>query len=405
MGTGASILLFMVIYLFLSPGNSDFFNMSLPDQPVKFVNVKIMGRDGGQPSWYFEAENGYSTKNQDVTVLNYVSSGEIFKDGDPILRNLDVRQARIYREKKEIEAFKTVNDNSSKEAGFLNATINLAKLENKEKERKTDNYFITAEYMKFYQNEKRSEARRNVKAKGARYIIRAEYMEIDHDKEFSRFSDTVRLYRKGLFLTCSTLEFNSKEEKIDSVGAVNFTLYQKGRRTGAIAQKLTAYTDETKNIELAGPIFLSQAKKNVTAQNAIINESNNTLVLKGSIEAIFEKAQQILKPETIQQIENEETKAALREKTKLTSNQLMIYSNTENADAAGNVIITQSNKQARSDTASYNEKKDELTMTGNVWIKKENGWVKCQRVVVDIKNEAFTAVGEVKTEFILKKNR
>jgi lipopolysaccharide assembly outer membrane protein LptD (OstA) len=405
-GTGSSILLFLFIYLFLAPGDRDFYEKSLPDKPVKFEQIKISGRTEGHPSWYFEAESGYSNKNQELTILADVTSGEIYKNDQPVLKDLHMKEAKVYRSSKEFEGFKHSNGAPSTESGYLTATLNLAQLTpSKEgtKKQKPDYYSINADYLKYSENRKTTLIKGSVNVSGKKYKILSGIMEIDHDKEISRFSDNVRLYRKNLFLNCSTLEYLSKDEKIISTGKLTFILTQKKRKTNAMAESLTAFNDDKKDMLLGGPIYLSQTKKTVSADNATINESNKILELKGHVKAIFDKGQNILSPDTLKQIDSSETKDFLKNKTNLTADRLVIFTDTENSQVYGNVVITQKNKEARSDFASYDEKNDQIIMTGNVEIKKENGWVKCKKVFVSIKDESLTAQGEVRSEFMLKK--
>lgn len=405
-GTGSSILLFFIIYLFLAPGDREFYDQNLPDRPVQFHSIKIMGRNEGQPSWYFAAESGYSTKNQETTVLENVSSGEIFRGGEPVLKDMRLREAVIHRQSKEIEGFKAPNGLPSTESGYLSAQLNMAELtppKAGEKKKRPIFYTITADYLKYSENNKKTEIKGQVRASGKKYTVYGGLMEIDHEKEISRISENVRLYRKNFFLSCSTLEYISKDEKIISSGKLKFILTQAKHKTNALATSLVAYNDEAKDILMGGPIYLSQAKKSATADQANLNEAKHTLTLTGGVDAVFEKGQQILDPEDLRKIDNPETKEILKQKTQLLSDSLLIFTDTENAQASGKVIITQKGKEAHSDFASYDEKKDQIVMTGNVEIKKENGFVKCQKVIVLIRDESFTAIGEVKSEFIIKR--
>jgi lipopolysaccharide export system protein LptA len=100
-------------------------------------------------------------------------------------------------------------------------------------------------------------------------------------------------------------------------------------------------------------------------------------------------------------LKNTEAKKILKEKTVLTSDELIFSTRTGDARASGSVIVSQRQREAKADRAVYNDKDETLLLSGNVFLKKGKDWISCRKVIVSVKNETFEAIGSVEAEFKL----
>jgi lipopolysaccharide assembly outer membrane protein LptD (OstA) len=110
-----------------------------------------------------------------------------------------------------------------------------------------------------------------------------------------------------------------------------------------------------------------------------------------------------MKEKSAEKVKGEEAKGALQEKTVITCNRLRL--STENGDctAYGKVLVSQKDKEAKSDEAFYQEESENIILTGNVYMKRKNDWVKANKVIVSVDKETFEAIGAVETIFKVKK--
>jgi lipopolysaccharide export system protein LptA len=65
------------------------------------------------------------------------------------------------------------------------------------------------------------------------------------------------------------------------------------------------------------------------------------------------------------------------------------------------VEVTQKGREARSETAVYDDKNETLTLTGNVHMKKAKEWISAGKVIVSVRDETFEALGSAEAQFKL----
>jgi lipopolysaccharide assembly outer membrane protein LptD (OstA) len=231
--------------------------------------------------------------------------------------------------------------------------------------------------------------------------IFAQNIDIDHNSKIAYISNAVTLKRKDGFLNTLRMQYKSDEEKLIAENQVELEIQEGAFKTAVKCDQASFFTDYQKDMGLKGNIEVSQGKKLAIGEEGIYSQKNKTLDLGGNVKAVFEKAQIILKKESAENLKNPEAKTILEEKTIVTSEKLVLSTVTGDAGASGSVHVFQKGKEARGDLAEYNEKKETLTLTGNVSMKKDADWVKCKKVVVSVKDETFEAFGQVEAEFRL----
>jgi lipopolysaccharide export system protein LptA len=65
------------------------------------------------------------------------------------------------------------------------------------------------------------------------------------------------------------------------------------------------------------------------------------------------------------------------------------------------VEVSQRGREARSDSAFYDDRNETLRLTGNVHLKRESEWLSCREVFISVKNETFEARGVAESRFNL----
>ena len=139
------------------------------------------------------------------------------------------------------------------------------------------------------------------------------------------------------------------------------------------------------------------------AGSGILNDKQRTLLLSYKVKAIIEKIEDAIKDGSAEKVKGAEIKKVLKEKTIVTADKMFLRFDDKNFTAKGNVVVIQKGKRAKSNFAKYNEENEEIEMTGNVFMEKKDQWIKTEKIIVSVKNEAFHAIGNVETEFIIKK--
>jgi len=381
---GASLILLFSVYFITLPKRVSF-DMTKTDRILEFRSAYFSGREAGKKVWEFYAERGWSGKNNDVTYLEGVSRGKFYNDGDTIVFNLKAPSLRAWRQSKVVEAFN------------FSATVAFTP---RGKRRYAS---LAADSILYDPNNKTSTISGKIilKDKGSR--LSADKMVIDHKKEMASAKGKIIVTRNDLSLSGEALEYFAKEERIDARGKIKSEIKGKPDPTLINCGYMELFADPEKDILAGGSPEVFQGKKIVVCDNLIYNKAGNRIALSGSVKAIIEKARAVLKEETAGKLKSEEAKKLLYEKTFLNSDKLELSTNNGDAKAYGNVTVTQKNRVAKADEAAYSEKTETINLSGNVYLKKENQWIKCRTILVSVKDETFDAVGSVEAEFRIRK--
>ncbi|MEE8638145.1 MAG: LptA/OstA family protein [Candidatus Margulisiibacteriota bacterium] len=389
----STIFLLIVLgfaYYLISPRESPFFTEEKMEKIAEFKNARISGRKKGKKVWVFFAKEGWTTKDREITYLNKVSKGSIYMDGKLVVSQLTAPRAKAYRRSDRVEAF-----------GPLQAYLELGKMSKPKSKDQTEWTRMTAKYLKYIPKEKRSEMKEDVVLHKKESTIYAQEIKIDHEKKIADISGKIKLKRKDGNLRADRMQYFSNEEKLEADGNVDLNIFEGKVETKLKAKHASFFTDISKDMAISGGLEVVQAKKLAIGQNGIYSQKKKELLIKGKAKAIFEKARIILKEETVQNLKNPEAKKILKEKTILTSDKLILSTRSGDAKASGSVFVTQKGREAKSEQALYDEKKETLTLFGKVYMKKGKDWVSAKKVVVSVKDETFEAFGAVEAEFKL----
>lgn len=393
-----SLIVMGVVYSFLSPKESPYFTEEKMEKIAEFANTRVSGRKEGKKVWEFYADEGWTGKNRHVNYLYNVKDGKIYSQSKLVVYNLIAPRAKAYRRSEIVEAFGFLED-KPKGKSKLSAYINLGRIS--KGDQKSEWSKMRANQLKYFPKQKRSEISGDAALYKRDSSIFAQRIIVYHEQKFADVTDDITLRRKDGRLQADFLKYYSEDEKLEADGHVDINIIEGKTKTRLKANHASFYTEMSKNMDLQGNLEVAQGKKLAISNSGVYSQKRKQLTLRGKVKAIFEKAKVLLKAETVKKLKTEEGKKILKEKTILTSNQLIISTKTGDAQASGSVVVTQKGREAKANHAVYDDKTEIITLTGNVYMKKGKEWVKAKKVVVSVKNETFEAVGAVEAEFKL----
>jgi len=355
----------MVIYIIKESEKVNLLDTFLPEKIAIFKNVHMSGIEGSSEAWEIYAKEAWTGRDKFVTTFDFVTNASIDKDGRPLVRDLRARRLRIAKNK-DVEIIKKVDNDVSRES--LNASIDFGAISKSTKKEKSFST-LTADYIKFNPNSKKAVVQGKIKIVKNRLITRAEKISLDLDMNIATFES-----RSTFIKDNSELQTNTA----------------------------VAYFDVDK-IDMAGSVEVFQKNKNVHADRASYDDNAKTILMSSKVRAEIEKLKNVIKEESAEKYKDDESKQALTAKTILTCDNLLIYTEKNDASASGSVYVYQQNKEAKSDRAEYSENNETIVMTGNVSMKRKDSWVKADKIIVSVDKETFDAIGGVETTFKVKK--
>lgn len=396
-GAAASLILLFIVYFITLPKQAGFEFQNI-EKILEFKRAFIGGHEKGKKVWSFYAERGWSNKQKDYTYLENVSKGQFYnKKGELLVRNLKALRVKAQRYSKVVEAH-GLPEGKITGKSRLTADISFSKVSGRRKYAD-----LLTDYLKYNPNRKLSELKGHIRLKDPKLILYCGEMEIDHDKGIAYLKENINIKRKDLSLTSRELTYLSDEERLNAAGSVEARIKSEPKPSRVLADRVTFFADEKKDFTAAGHILVFQGSKTAVAERALYRQPKNKLLLEGKVKTVIEKARAILKEDTAKKLKSEEARKLLKEKTVLTSDTLEMSTKNGDAVAEGSVVVTQKGREGKAEQAVYNDKSEDITLTGNVFLKKQKEWIKCQSILVSVKNETFEAVGSVEAEFKLKK--
>lgn len=384
-----SLIILGIAYYLISPRQSPYF---VPEKVEKIAEIKktrIEGRKEGKKVWEFFAEEGWVSKDREITYFSNVRRGKIYKDSELCVTDLSASLAKAYRHSQIVEA-----------SGAVRAYLDLGKFSAQPKP-ESEWTKIIADYIKYFPTEKRSEISGRITLIQKDSAISCDTIKINHDTKVADILGNIRLKRKNGIIKAEAIQYLGEAEQLNASGGVSLNLLEGNIQTIIKCQQATFYNDIEKDINLSGSLEVTQGKKLAICPEGIYSKKENGLFLKGGVRAILEKGKAILKEETVKKLQNPEIKKILSEKTVVTANEIFFSTKTGDARATGSVEVTQKGHEARSDLAIYDDQNEILTLSRNAYLKRGEDWIKCQMIVISIPKETFEAVGSVEAKFKL----
>ncbi len=369
-----SLLVLGIAYFLISPRESPYFKEEKTEKIAEFQKTRVEGRKEGKIVWELFAASGWTEKNQDVTHLEMVRDGKIYsRQGKLILTDLNAPKARAFRYSEIVEAF-----------GPLSAYLDLSKFSSRPKP-KSDWTKMIGDRIKYIPAEKRSELEGNVILTKKDSNIQADKIIIDHEKKIADISGNIRIKRRDGTIRANAIEYLGEAEQLNAAGDLRLDLQEGKIKTFIKCDQGVIYLDENQDITLSGSLEAAQGKKTSSAREGTYSRKQKGLFLRGGTRTVLEPGE----------------RKKLKEKTVVSANEIFFSTLTGDARASGSVEAFQKGREARSETAVYDDKNEVLTLTGNVRMKKGDQWIRCQKVIISVKKETFEALGVAEARFKL----
>lgn len=361
----AVILLFaFVVYIIKESEKISLLETFLPEKLAVFRNVHMSGIEASGEAWEVYAKEAWTGRDKFTTVFENVTNASIAEDGRFIIKNLRARRMRIARNK-DIEIIKRIDD---KDASYLRVYIDFGAISSPPKKEMRFSY-LTADNIKFNPDTKKAAIQGNIKVIKEKLVTIADKIALD--------------------LNSNTATFEGRS----SFSKESARLY---------SDSATAFFDEDR-IDMAGSVEVVQKNKRASSGYASYDDNTKEIAMVSNVRAVIEKLRNVMKKETAKKYDTEEEQRSLSTLTSIACEKLVFNTDDNNAQAFGSVYVTQTSKEARSEQAFYNEKDENIIMTGNVIMKRDGDWVKAEKVIVSVKNETFDAIGGAETTFKVKK--
>lgn len=387
----ASLVLLLLVYFIALPKKIDYGTEKV-EKILEFRNADFAGHEAGKKVWEFKAGYGWSGKDKELTNLTDITGGRFYKDGDLIVKRLSAPQIKAYRTSKIVEVYGTGKYRIIAQVAFTG------------KDRSGRRRFaaMKSNYLRYEPNLKKTFVSGNIILKERDTNLSGEEMEINHETETADLRKDIKYRRPDVSLSCDTLNYQAKEEQFIAWGQVKSRI--KGQKTTLLnADHILLFADQNQAVEILGSVEAFQGKKTIVANAASYSKPQNQITFLGRVKTAIEKGEQILKEETAKKLKSKEARELLYSKTFLTSDALTLSLRSGDAQARGNVLVSQKGRQAKADQAVYSDKTENITMTGNVYLAKEKQWIKCRKIYISVNKETFEAVGSVEAEFKIKK--
>ena len=339
---------------------------------ISATDIKLYGWENQNKSWEIEAQECWTTKSQDQIHFMGIKNGTLYSGKHPIIYGLKAQQAVSWTYLNKVEA-------SSDQV--LEAYIDLSSAAGEGKGKTKSGYsYLKAKSLTYFSQTKRSEAK-NVYISNKRYNLHSQNMAVDHSSNIASFSGSPRLMTDNISLSAVTIESMFDKELLKAYGDVVVQIL--GKKPSTITGSMLEYTLDDKSGKITGNAIFLQKQKKAKAGIMIFDEKKKTAFLTGGVASEFTNDK--------------------NEPTLVSSQHLSV--NTGNGDCTANssVVVIQKDKKAKSDAAVYNEKEKTITMTGNVFVEKGNGWIKNEQVIVSVKDRTFDATGNVEGEFTIER--
>ncbi|OGC11153.1 hypothetical protein A3K48_01300 [candidate division WOR-1 bacterium RIFOXYA12_FULL_52_29] len=394
-----SLVVLGLAYYLMSPRDPAHLLEEKTEKMAEFFGTRVEGRKDGRKLWEFNAEMGWTMKNQDASRLINVRSGRIYnKKGYLTVTNLTAPWAMVNPRTEIIEAFGQPEGERGKPSK-LKALIDLGKLSSNNKQ---DWSTIIADHILYNSQHNFSEISGKSQLIKRDSRLFADAISVDHELKKAKLSGHLTLRRRDGLIRSAFGDYFGETERLELFGGVTFEAKEKGTKATTVrARRAVLFSDIDREIELSGGVEASQGKKLSLADNGVYSRRGKKLFLSGRTRTVIEKAQALIKPETAEKLRNQDVRQILRAKTLLTSDSIEFSTTSGNARAAGNVIVTQKGKEAKAETAYYDDQKELLTMRGAVQMKKGEDWLNCGKVTIYVSREVFEAEGMVEAKFKL----
>jgi len=160
---------------------------------------------------------------------------------------------------------------------------------------------------------------------------------------------------------------------------------------------------DTNEAEAEGHVVVRQQDRTGWADRMLYAEASNRLILTGNVIVEQLSGEWLVREGLVAPPRDPQEQQALRSTTRLTCNRLTMTLKERDLAAEGSVKVTQKDRWATGDRATYTEATRLLVVTGSVRMQESDGRrLQADRVVISLVDETFEAEGNVQTDFVIR---
>lgn len=229
----------------------------------------------------------------------------------------------------------------------------------------------------------------------------------------------VKLAQGNSILTAQALDADLRAKRAEATGSAKLVRAggalagAQDRVASALAQEETTITAarvtfrwDTNEARAFDGVTVTQPGKTARAKEGFYSETAGRIELRGEVVVEQLSGEWLVKGKVIDPPGDEASKKALASKTILTSTRLVIELKARSMLAEEDVTVTQLSRTATGQRATYSDKDKVIIVTGNVRMRDDDGsWLRADRVVISLIEETFEALGNVETEFRVKRGK
>ncbi|HEU5299260.1 MAG TPA: LptA/OstA family protein [bacterium] len=235
-------------------------------------------------------------------------------------------------------------------------------------------------------------------------LLRAAELTYEIRPQIARASGAVRLEHEGTTVTGDRLVAHMKTGEAEVAGRASL-VRPPARTPGAGDDAATIAADrmrfrwETNEVDADGSVTVTQPDRTVRAEKLVYSEARDALELTGGV-VVDQRSGEALAPEAPDVAE------ALRSRTVLRCDRALVRLSARDLTADGSIRVEQEGRLATGDHAVYTSRDRLLVVTGGVRMQETDGsWLRADKVVISLADETFEAVGNVETEFSVKRGK
>lgn len=296
-----------------------------------------------------------------------------------------------------------------------------------------DRIHITSDYMKYDRKGKTAFCNGNVIIKQADQTITTEEVQFDQGQKISYMNKPVHVVQKKPGEPQTTLDSGRmtvfhKEKRLIAEGGSKMVKSKdpnarpanstdKAKMEAAIKKEDTVITSDSleywtqkKDAKFTKDVVMINGQKKSWGDTAFMDHAKNTFTLDGNVKVVQINGNWLVKEGIVKADTPDEARdEALRERSTLTCDHLVVDQNTNDAVATGRIVrVEQKGKVSTSKKAVFSDKNHTITMTEDVRVQQANGdWLTATRAVFHTNSEVFEAFSgnstQVQTEFDVPK--
>jgi len=375
------------------------------EKRVEMKESVISGYEGGKKSWEIDADYIWVGENKYIFVVESLNRGRLFNsDGQLVLDKIVAESVRVNSRNKIILATENVVATFVKPPNATNpdpVQINAGALKyfsywkkatlSEEVTLRRGNAALHAKEIELDIDANQIIILPPFHLEAGRYIVSANTMIIDVDKEYAELKENVSLYRppeQGPFKTTID-EREISIRKQASFLEAGYLRYQDLRGDKA-------------RITIRKNIRVFQKDKSLSADRGEYVRGKEWFFLSGSVQFRADNLAWMVRQNKRKSFKNKKIQAAMDNTVTVTCDRLRYENKNRKLILTGHVVVKQNDKLAKCDRLTWLDKKGLIILEGNVFVQKGIGdTITAKKLTMDIDSESFWTNKGAEIEFFV----